>query len=583
MALPTWPFHLLIPTFILLHLFASPYTKVEESFNIQAIHDILIHGIPAENADQFLTANYDHVSFPGSVPRTFAGALVLSGLSRPFVWLVRDVAQLQLLVRGVLGMLNAAALIAFGRSVQLPGAFGPTAGIWYALFQASQFHVMYYASRTLPNMFAFVFSNLALRGLLNAYALPWSRQDVEKYQRLSLYLLTIAGIVFRSELALLVGSITLYLVITQRTSIVSVIIPAGLGGLIIGLLCTVPLDSFFWQSFPLWPEWTAFYYNTIQGHSADWGVSSWHYYFTNALPRLMLNPATYLICIPVALLNVSTRRRSLDLLIPLLSFVALYSFLPHKEWRFILYTIPGLTAVAAAGASWIWQRRGKSILYALLSLILITSTLLSFAASTALLGISSLNYPGGEALHHLHHRLNHTHTPNHPFAVHFDNLACQTGVTRFLESHTPTPAQTIHNVLATHDTLHKRTWTYDKTEDPTALHHPSFWAKFDYVLAERPEKVIGSWAVIHVVYGFGGVRILRPGEEAGSNVEAVYDAAQGQGENQGQNAGRDWTARVAAVWRRAESALRQRVLRGYWAEIRMEPRIRILQNQNRLR
>ncbi|CBX95449.1 hypothetical protein LEMA_P026010.1 [Plenodomus lingam JN3] len=220
MALPTWPIFLLIPTVILLHLFASPYTKVEESFNIQAIHDILIHGIPTENADHFLTANYDHVSFPGSVPRTFAGALVLSGLSRPFVWLVRDVAHLQLLVRGVLGMLNAAALIAFGRSVQLPGAFGSTAGVWYALFQASQFHVMYYASRTLPNMFAFIFSNLALSSLMNAYAMPWSRQDVSKYQRLSLYLLTIAGVVFRSELALLVGTITLYLFITQRTSIV---------------------------------------------------------------------------------------------------------------------------------------------------------------------------------------------------------------------------------------------------------------------------------------------------------------------------------------------------------------------------
>ena len=59
-------------------------------------------------------------------------------------------------VRAVLGLLNAASLIAFGRSVQK--AFGTSAGVWYALFQASQFHAIYYASRTLPNMFAFVFS-----------------------------------------------------------------------------------------------------------------------------------------------------------------------------------------------------------------------------------------------------------------------------------------------------------------------------------------------------------------------------------------------------------------------------------------
>lgn len=92
-----WAFYALVPTLVLLHLWVSPYTKVEESFNIQAIHDILIHGIPDANADQFFTANYDHMSFPGSVPRTFVGALVLSGLSRPFVWLLSSPAQLQFL------------------------------------------------------------------------------------------------------------------------------------------------------------------------------------------------------------------------------------------------------------------------------------------------------------------------------------------------------------------------------------------------------------------------------------------------------------------------------------------------------
>ena len=97
MVVSTWPFLLLIPTFVLIHLFVSPYTKVEESFNIQATHDLLIHGIPGSNADQFLTANYDHVSFPGSVPRTFVGALILSGLSRRFVGFVSNVAHMQLL------------------------------------------------------------------------------------------------------------------------------------------------------------------------------------------------------------------------------------------------------------------------------------------------------------------------------------------------------------------------------------------------------------------------------------------------------------------------------------------------------
>lgn len=55
-------------------------------------------------------------------------------------------------------MLNAASLIALARSVKR--TFGASAGIWFVLLQASQFHVMFYASRTLPNMFAFIFSKL---------------------------------------------------------------------------------------------------------------------------------------------------------------------------------------------------------------------------------------------------------------------------------------------------------------------------------------------------------------------------------------------------------------------------------------
>lgn len=406
--------------------------------------------------------------------------------------------------------------------------------------------------------------NLAVRGLLNASTVP---SDGSKGYRLCLYLLTIAGVVFRSELALLVGTITLYLLVTERISILGVAIPAGLGGLVIGLLCTVPMDSFFWQSFPIWPEWTAFYYNTIQGHSADWGVSPWHYYFVNALPRLLLNPATYLLCIPVAVTNIATRKRSLDLAVPLLSFVALYSLLPHKEWRFVIYVIPGLTGVAAAGASWIWTRRSKSLIYATLSLALAVSVLLSFCASTSILALSSRNYPGGTALSVLHHELEHPSKLQ--LKVHFDNLACQTGVTRFLESHNN--AQTVFDVL---EKQSMRTWIYDKTEDPSQLLDPMFWAEFEYVLAERPERIIGSWAIAHVVYGFGGVRLLKPGTQSGAEIESVY------GGTKTAKVSRDWTDKIAEAWKVLEGVLREKVFRGYWVEVRMEPKIRILVNQN---
>lgn len=79
---------LLLPAVVLLHLFLAPYTKVEESFNIQATHDILTYGIPWRHLFQGnfeLPAQYDHLTFTGPVPRTFVGPLALAGASWPFI------------------------------------------------------------------------------------------------------------------------------------------------------------------------------------------------------------------------------------------------------------------------------------------------------------------------------------------------------------------------------------------------------------------------------------------------------------------------------------------------------------------
>ncbi|KAI9932860.1 hypothetical protein ASPWEDRAFT_166512 [Aspergillus wentii DTO 134E9] len=559
-----------IPALILLHLYAAPYTKVEESFHVQAIHDILSYGIPSSNYSLHLQENYDHFSFPGAVPRTFVGAVVLSGLSRPFIWLNESIDR-QFLARAILGLLNASALLSYTSGIQR--AFGRTTAVWYLLFQASQFHVLYYASRMLSNMFAFGLTMLAMRFLLPEQV---ASDAYRKRCRLALYLLTIAGIVFRSEIALFLATHTIFLLLAGRVTILQDIIPAGILGLLIGLAFTVGVDSFFWQQFPLWPEFTAFKFNVISGNASAWGTHPWYFYFSNAIPRLLLNPLTYLIGAPMALVQPATRRSAAYILIPSLAFVTFFSIQPHKEWRFIVYTVPPLTAVSALGASYIWTHRAKSFIYRILSLLMIGSTFGSFVLSTfVLLPSSSANYPGAHALHALHR---HAHDSKPEISVYLNNLACQTGVTRFLQLppsesplvHLPgSPDGSIPALQSGHSI-----WKYDKTEDEATKSTASFWEQFDYVLVEpgdEEKKVLAAsghpdqWEVVDAVDGFAGLRFLRPGVDATGQVEKkVLHSIFGQ--------------EGVRLWESGREFVRRSVTRGWWAEIRMEPKIKILRH-----
>lgn len=81
----------LVPLLILVHLVLAPYSKVEESFNIQATHDILAYGLPFRDVAARLRGQYDHLTCPGPVPRTFVGPLAVAGVSWPVVHLVEGV------------------------------------------------------------------------------------------------------------------------------------------------------------------------------------------------------------------------------------------------------------------------------------------------------------------------------------------------------------------------------------------------------------------------------------------------------------------------------------------------------------
>ncbi|KAI9662291.1 MAG: dolichyl-P-Man:Man(7)GlcNAc(2)-PP-dolichol alpha-1,6-mannosyltransferase [Bathelium mastoideum] len=585
-----------IPSIVLIHLICSPYTKIEESFSIQATHDIIAYGIPRTNGTQVL-AHYDHVIYPGNhpVPRSFAGPVVLAGLSKPFIPFLTNGLQLQIVARGVLGLFNALSLLSMRRAVST--AYGTTASTFYVLFQISQFHVMYYASRPLPNMFAFGLSTLAQSQLLLFKSTNAKSPRSGRRLRLALYLLTIAGVVLRSELALLLFAEVAHLLLVRlhrrqpvAALVVHEIVPAGACGALIGLALTVSLDSHLWRDRLLWPEFAAFWFNTVQGQSVAWGTSPWHFYATSALPRLLLNPLTWALCIPVALASPATRRTSAAVVVPALAFVALYSALPHKETRFVIYVVPGLTAIASSGAAWIVARRAKARAYAVLSALLCVSIPVCAAVSVALLALSSLNYPGGVALTRLHalaalggatslDPISSVPAQPREIAVHIDTLAFHTGATRFLEQPPPDSALASSLLVGSEGRGGRGSgggeairWSYDKTDEkfyPDTLRSVAFWDRFEWALVEEPARAIGAWEVVETVYGYAGVRLLGSGEKLEFEEDGVGVLLQ-RGLGEGKVGSWMWKG-----WKGMERMGRG-VLGGRWVGIRMEPKIRIL-------
>ncbi|KAL9590475.1 MAG: hypothetical protein Q9203_000703 [Teloschistes exilis] len=482
-----------IPVAILIHLIYAPYTKVEESFNIQATHDILNYGIkdlifPTEAGELRLKDHYDHLTFTGPVPRTFVGALALAGASWPLTKIFEDVNQ------------------------QLVDT--------------------------------------------QAGSVP-RRSGLRNF----VIILTATGVVFRSELALLLMHHSLFCFINRRLTISSAII-SGCIGAAIGLALTVPIDSIFWRRFPLWPELSAFGYNILQSQSSNWGTSPWHFYFSSALPRLLFNPLIYILCLFIVFTEPGTRRQAINLVFPSIAYVILYSAQPHKEWRFIIYVIPSLLTAAALGAHWIWIRQSKALVYRILSLALVASVIGSFGASGVMLAISRLNYPGAHALNRLH-ELVPLHQAQHPdetldaVHVHMDVLSCMTGVTRFLQRPSPDSAPGVRN----NKTL---AWVYDKREDESKLLDPLFWQQFDWVLAERVERVIGRWEVVETIQAYAGVRIISPNETSHTTI-IEHEPREGKGA---------WRKVLgyADLWGRKVSG-------GWWVDVKLEPSIRVLKRQ----
>ncbi|XP_053613427.1 dol-P-Man:Man(7)GlcNAc(2)-PP-Dol alpha-1,6-mannosyltransferase isoform X2 [Plodia interpunctella] len=287
--------------------------------------------------------------------------------------------------------------------------FGNTFAWWFTIISVTQYHFMFYMSRPLPNIMALPLVLLAFEGWISGK------------HKLFLISAGAAIVIFRSELAMLFGLfliIDLYFKKIDFKTLFKIVVPAGAG--LVAL--TVVVDSIFWRRL-LWPEAEVFLYNTVMNKSSDWGTSPFLWYFYSALPR-GLGPS--LVLIPA---GVYLDRRLVQYAAPAFVYILLYSLLPHKELRFIIYVFPLLNMASAAACSYIYIRKTKAPLYELLFWGTIVVIVGNIVMSLAFVLVAMTNYPGGVAITRFHKLLK-----DEPFVhVHISNLAAQTGVTRFTQ------------------------------------------------------------------------------------------------------------------------------------------------------
>ncbi|QRW03751.1 glycosyltransferase family 22 protein [Ceratobasidium sp. AG-Ba] len=480
------------------HVLLAPYTKVEESFNLHATHDVLAYGL-APSALRF----YDHFVFPGVVPRTFIGSNVLAGSSylplrvATSLGLIQSKLDIQILIRLVLATINVYGLSLIHRAVRR--RFSTQAAVWFTILTCTQFHLPFWIGRTLPNMFALLPVNMAISLLV----FPGSTNiTIKRHYRAALCLVGSAAIIYRSELILLALPIFAGVVYRQKVPL-SFLIPYGASVALGSIASTILVDSYFWNQWnpPLWPELSGILFNVYEGKSSEWGTSPFHAYLTHHLPKLLLAslPLAIFACVPLSLKSISNSNDPKDTssddpkgTAQGGAFVLLISGLGHKEWRFVVYVVPMANVAAAVGAQRLTALQNKH-LRVLGRLSLVGLIACNIIATTFLTIVSRANYPGGAALA-LVNSLPQSTRSNSTVSVHIDNLAAQTGASLFTQEHSPP--------VWTHQQDNTR-WTYTKDPSPTSF------SSYTYLVTEHTNIPDGEWDIVGSVDALDRVDIRR--------------------------------------------------------------------------
>ena len=546
----------------------APYSNYDESFNVNALHDIINIGL--DKIDSF-----DHMKYPDMPKKT---SLPIIFLSLPAIYipetcknisnflslllisinnllptsisklynkdelsiLLTDTKILQLLfVRLLMSIISSFSILSLRKTIDHSCSQNSKfIGVWFSLFYYPLPHMMFYISRFVPHFVCLPLLNFAISMFISG--------DISR----SLIVFTFIGIVFRVEILLFTAVLTIISasgilrigkpILSFREACVSITISAALSI----FLCS-RIDSYFWNTSFIIPTFKSALVDIFDGSYSNWGLNDFHIYFTEYYMKIFAPgfEIVYLLTGLFLILSFCNLKRifgknvkhnelyNIDyinygvgtfstLFWSNIFYVLVLSVNGKKEWKFLIYTISVLCAVGSSTFEWIQSRIEinrfiKKLLVALIILSYVTNLICCFIFGL----ISSWNYTGGESVQRLNLRIINENKFNNnmlkPIIIHWDEGTCKNGASSFTQ--------------ISDNKLHKSSWInevddngkgkyhipkywiiYDKTNDKVELQ--SIVNDFDYWVQYENEPMVSldngyEWVLIDIIEGQTGLDV----------------------------------------------------------------------------
>ncbi|XP_044756159.1 GPI mannosyltransferase 3 [Coccinella septempunctata] len=223
---------------------------------------------------------------------------------------------------------------------------------WAVFCIATSWFSFYMGSRTLINSFETAISTIALS------LFPWPGTGKDE----KLHFLWLVGFIciVRPTAAVMWFPLCIYHFHITKHSwsflILTKYIPIGT----LLLMASTVLDSLAQKSFVI-TFYEFFKYNIIKNVATSYGTLPWYWYMSFGLPAILgVHLMPFLISSLVVLKNRKIHQNELVLLGTIVFTVGVFSYLPHKEFRFLMPLLPLVLYITSRYLA-VWSRKVKTL------------------------------------------------------------------------------------------------------------------------------------------------------------------------------------------------------------------------------